>query len=113
MSKPDDKSSKRRMTMNLEDMQQHAGNAAQLLKALANDTRLTILCSLYEGEQSVGRLNDRISLSQSALSQHLAVLRRDGLVSTRRESQTIYYSLVDGPAAKVIELMHDLYCEDE
>ena len=71
-----------------------------------------ILCALAEGEHSVGQLNDRIELSQSALSQHLAVLRRDGLVETRRESQTIYYSLSEGPAAKVIDLLHDMYCGD-
>jgi DNA-binding transcriptional ArsR family regulator len=69
-----------------------------------------ILCALAEGEHSVGQLNDRIELSQSALSQHLAVLRRNGLVETRRESQTIYYSLSEGPAAKVIDLLHDMYC---
>ena len=71
-----------------------------------------ILCALAESEHSVGQLNDRIELSQSALSQHLAVLRRDGLVETRRESQTIYYSLSEGPAAKVIDLLHDMYCGD-
>lgn len=98
--------------MNFESMRQHAGDAAQLLKALANENRLMLLCTLSEGEQSVGQLNERIALSQSALSQHLAVLRRDGLVMTRRESQTIYYSLADGPAAKVIELLHDMYCGD-
>jgi len=98
--------------MNFKEMQQHAGDAEQLLKALANANRLMILCTLAEGEHSVGELNDRIDLSQSALSQHLAVLRRDGLVATRRESQTIYYSLSEGPAARVIDLLHDMYCGD-
>lgn len=97
--------------MDLEEMKQHADEATQMLKALANRNRLMLLCTLSEGEQSVGELNDRIDLSQSALSQHLAVLRRDGLVTTRRESQTIYYSITDGPAAKVIHLLHDMYCE--
>lgn len=96
--------------MNLEEMKQHADEATQMLKALANRNRLMLLCTLSEGEHSVGELNDRIDLSQSALSQHLAVLRRDGLVTTRRESQTIYYSITDGPAAKVIHLLHDMYC---
>lgn len=100
-------------TMDFADMKQHAGDAAQLLKALANENRLMILCTLTEGELSVGQLNDRILLSQSALSQHLAVLRRDGLVTTRRESQTIYYDLAPGPAAKVIELLHGMYCGAE
>ncbi len=98
--------------MNSEDMKQHAGEAAQLLKALANENRLMILCTLSEGEYSVGQLNERIALSQSALSQHLAVLRRDGLVVTRRESQTIYYSLAAGPAARVIALLHQIYCDN-
>ena len=96
--------------MNFKEMQEHAGDAEQLLKALANANRLMILCTLAEGENSVGELNERIELSQSALSQHLAVLRRDGLVETRRESQTIYYSLCKGPAARVIDLLHDMYC---
>jgi DNA-binding transcriptional ArsR family regulator len=103
---------RQRISMNFKEMQQHAGDAEQLLKALANANRLMILCTLAESEHSVGQLNDRIELSQSALSQHLAVLRRDGLVETRRESQTIYYSLSEGPAAKVIDLLHDMYCGD-
>jgi DNA-binding transcriptional ArsR family regulator len=103
----------RKAPMNLEQMKQHADDATQLLKALANENRLMILCTLADGEQSVGQLNDRIALSQSALSQHLALLRRDGLVRTRRESQTIHYSMADGPAAKVIGLLHDLYCDGD
>ena len=96
--------------MRLEDMRAHAGDAAQLLKALANDNRLMILCALAENEASVSELNARIELSQSALSQHLALLRRDGLVRTRRSSQTIFYSLQRGPAMRLIELLHDIYC---
>jgi DNA-binding transcriptional ArsR family regulator len=65
---------------------------------------------LSEGELSVGQLNELVPLSQSALSQHLAMLRREGLVETRREAQTIYYSLASGPAHKVIDLLHDIYC---
>jgi len=91
-------------------MREHAGDAAQMLKALANENRLMLLCTLSEGELSVGQLNEQVDLSQSALSQHLAVLRRDGLVATRRESQTIYYSLAEGPAGKIIKLLHDTYC---
>jgi DNA-binding transcriptional ArsR family regulator len=94
----------------LEAMREHASDAAQLLKALANENRLMILCTLSEGEMSVGQLNGRVDLSQSALSQHLAVLRRDGLVSTRREAQTIYYSLATGPAGRIIETLHGIYC---
>jgi DNA-binding transcriptional ArsR family regulator len=69
-----------------------------------------ILCALAESEQSVGELNGRVDLSQSALSQHLAILRRDGLVATRRESQTIYYSLIDTEAAQLIRFLYKTYC---
>jgi len=97
-------------TMDPEAMRAHAADAARLLKVLANDKRLMLLCLLVEREHSVGELNARVALSQSALSQHLAVLREDGLVSTRREAQTIYYSLAAGPAQQVIATLHDLYC---
>ena len=95
---------------NARDMDQHAGAAAELLKALANSHRLLILCALGEGELSVGALNARISLSQSSLSQHLAVLHDEGLVDRRRESQTIYYSLRPGPALDVIRVLHGHFC---
>jgi len=92
------------------EMQAHAAEAAGLMKALGNESRLMVLCMLIEGEQSVSDLNDMIPLSQSALSQQLARLRQQGLVKTRRESQAIYYSLADGPADRVINLLHDIYC---
>lgn len=88
----------------------HARDAAHLLKALANEHRLLILCHLADGEKSVSELNERVPLSQSALSQHLSVLRRDGLVETRRESQNIFYRLAEGPATRVIATLHDVYC---
>lgn len=91
-------------------MRAHAADASRLLKALANDKRLTLLCLMVEGEKSVGELNAQVDLSQSALSQHLAVLREDGLVSTRREAQTIYYTLASGPARQIIETLHGIYC---
>ena len=91
-------------------MREHAADASRLLKALANDKWLTLLCLMVEGEQSVGELNAKVALSQSALSQHLAVLREDGLVSTRREAQTIYYTLASGPARQIIETLHGIYC---
>lgn len=97
--------------MDFNAMQQNATEAVTLLKGLANESRLMIMCVLTEGELSVGQLNTRIKLSQSALSQHLAVLREQGLVNTRRESQTIYYSLAESPAMNVIELLHKVYCE--
>ena len=97
--------------MDYETMQNNASDAVNLLKGLANESRLMIMCVLSEGEVSVGQLNQRIKLSQSALSQHLAVLREQGLVQTRRESQTIYYRLEDTAAMSIIELLHDVYCE--
>jgi len=91
-------------------LRRSTADAVYLLKSLANESRLAILCVLANGEASVGQLNERIQLSQSALSQHLAVLREQGLVQTRRESQTIFYRLADTPALDVIALLHDIYC---
>ena len=99
--------------LTIEDMKEHAAEAAGLMNALGNESRLMILCMLAEGECSVGDLNDVVPLSQSALSQQLARLRRQGLVETRREAQTIYYSLGAGPAEKIIHLLHDIYCGDQ
>lgn len=97
--------------MNLDEMAEHADEAIQLLKALSNRSRLMVLCILSEGELSVGELLEKVPLSQSALSQHLAVLRRDELVATRREAQTVFYSLQDENAARVVSLLHEMYCE--
>ena len=94
-------------------MRPHASDAARMLKVLANENRLLLLCQLVEGECSVGELNARIDLSQSALSQHLAVLREDGLVTTRREAQTIYYALAEGPAQMILKTLHGIYCANE
>jgi DNA-binding transcriptional ArsR family regulator len=91
-------------------MRAHAGEAAALMKALGNEARLMILCTLASGERSVGELNETVPLSQSALSQQLARLRKQGLVTTRRESQTIYYSLLPGPVGDVIRTLHEAYC---
>lgn len=93
-----------------EEMRAHADDAARLLKALSNSSRLMVLCSLAKGELTVGQINERVPLSQSALSQHLAVLRRDGLVRTRRSAQTIYYSLAHGPAGRIIDTLYDIFC---
>ncbi len=91
-------------------MRDNADDAAQLLKMLANGQRLRILCLLVEGELSVGQINRFVDLSQSALSQHLARLREQSLVATRRDGQTIYYRLNDGPAQRIILSLHDEYC---
>jgi len=92
------------------DLNANAKIAATMLKAIANESRLLILCHLEGKEMSVTELNDHLELSQSALSQHLAVLRKNELVMTRRESQTIYYSLSDGRSSKVIKTLYELYC---
>ncbi len=97
-------------TLSPERVQEYAGEAAQLLKALGNEQRLLILCNLLDGPLSVGELNQRVDLSQSALSQHLALLRELGLVETRREAQTIFYSLPDGPVVRVMAVLQDIYC---
>lgn len=102
-----------RLRVDPEAMRMHAGDATRLLKALSNQSRLMILCSLARGELTVGQINEQLPLSQSALSQHLAVLRRDGLVRTRRAAQTIHYTLADGPAGRIIELLHDIYCRPD
>lgn len=91
-------------------MSRHADEAATLLKALAHPARLLVLCQLVEGESSVGELQPITGLSMSALSQHLAVLREQQLVRTRREAQTIYYSLAEGPAASVLDALYAAYC---
>lgn len=104
---------RRASTIDPEAMRRHAGDAARLLKALGNEKRLQLLCLLVEGERSVGELNTRLDLSQSALSQHLALLRGDGLVETRREAQTVYYSLAPGPAQRLLETLHGIYCAGE
>ena len=93
-----------------DELGEHAADAAGLMRELGNESRLMILCALGDGELSVGELNEHIPLSQSALSQQLARLRSAGLVKTRRESQTIYYSLCDGPAERVIQLLQTIYC---
>jgi DNA-binding transcriptional ArsR family regulator len=105
-----DKCSSDTSRIDYDTMQRNASDAVNLLKGLANESRLMIMCVLSEGEISVGGLNQRIMLSQSALSQHLAVLRDQGLVQTRRESQTIFYRLKDSAALSVIELLHEAYC---
>lgn len=97
-----------------DEMQKHSSQAARFLKNISNEQRLLILCILHEAELSVGQLNNLLpNLSQSALSQHLGLLRKEGLVATRRDSQTIYYSLSSNEAARVIHLLHELYCKED
>lgn len=92
------------------DMLANAADAAGLLRLLANEKRLLVLCHLVEGEQGVGALAEAVGLSPSALSQHLAMLRDSGVVATRRESQAIFYRLADPKAVAMLHLLHRLYC---
>ena len=87
-----------------------ASAAVTLLKAMANERRLLILCYLLGQERSVGELARLLQMGQSALSQHLAWLRRDQLVATRREAQTVYYRLASDEVAELIAVLHRLYC---
>jgi len=96
--------------MNMEDMVGHARSARDLLKALAHETRLMILCLLVEEERSVGELEQLMGLRQPSVSQQLARLRFDGLVNARREGRTIYYSLGSDEAKQVVTLLYELYC---
>jgi ArsR family transcriptional regulator, virulence genes transcriptional regulator len=92
---------------------EQASAAARMLKLLGNQYRLLILCFLAaKGEMKVGDLVEAVGLSQSALSQHLALLREDGLVAFRRESQTLYYRVSDPRAARILKLLKDIYCGD-
>ena len=92
-------------------LERKAGEAAMLLKLLANENRLLILCRLaIAGELSVGAIADAVDLSQSALSQHLAKMREDGLVATRRDGQSIYYRIADANAALLLATLKDIYC---
>ena len=97
-------------TTSAELMESASEAAAELLKAMANPQRLRVLCLLVEREMSVGEINALVPLSQSALSQHLAVLREKNLVATRREAQTVFYSVADGTVHDVIEVLHRNLC---
>ena len=99
-----------KMMRTAREMQPHAQQAAELLKALANEQRLMILCHLVQGPLWVSELNERVSLSQSALSQHLAVLRESGIVQTERESQSIRYSLSAGVVTRLLGVLHEEFC---
>jgi DNA-binding transcriptional ArsR family regulator len=105
------------MTQNaapLEILEQRAAEAARMMRLLGHEKRLLVLCHLVAaGEMNVGELVAAVGLSQSALSQHLALLREDGLVTTRRDAQMILYRLADPRAAQILELLRTLYCPPE
>ena len=96
--------------MNVDAMEAAADSASDLLKALANRQRLLIVCQLIDGERSVGDLAEFLGLRDSTVSQHLALLRKDGLVSARRDAQTIYYSIASEPAREILAALYRVYC---
>ena len=98
--------------MSPEEMAANADTAARLLRAMASRHRLMLLCLLNNGEQSVGQLNEVLQLPQSSLSQQLSVLRKDELVTTRRDAQTIYYSLASDEVKTIIATLYQLYCTE-
>lgn len=99
--------------MDTQNIENDLDQVVTLLKALANDKRLLIICALVQGEKNVTELEEIVDLSQSALSQHLSKLRHDNLVSTRRNAQTIYYSVKCKNVKKIIELLCDLCCQEQ
>jgi DNA-binding transcriptional ArsR family regulator len=94
-------------------MSSAADKASELLKSLANRHRLLILCRLIEAEHSVGQLAAALDLRDSTVSQHLALLRKDGLVAARRDGQTMWYGIVSPPARRIVETLYDLFCSAE
>lgn len=95
-------------------MEEHAAEAAAMLRLLASERRLVVLCTLItEGEAPVGRLANRAGLSQPAMSQHLAKLREDGLVATRRAGTTIHYRIADPRVEQILETLHQVFCPAE
>jgi DNA-binding transcriptional ArsR family regulator len=99
--------------IDLKQMAHSANRASALMKTLGHKDRLMILCHLADGEKSVGQIADLLKISQSPLSQHLSRMRKERLVDTRREAQTIYYSLKSGEASRIVEVLYELFCEPE
>ena len=98
------------MNIKAEIMSQAADVVVELLQSLGNKSRLMIICQLLEGEKSVGQLAEFLQARESTVSQHLALLRKDRLVTTRRDGQTIFYSISSDPARRIIELLYEIYC---
>ena len=87
-----------------------AAEASDMMKALANRHRLLIVCQLVDGERSVGELAEFLGIRDSTVSQHLALLRRDGIVAARRDGQTIYYAISSPAAGRILQALYDVYC---
>ncbi len=98
--------------LQLEQFASSAKQASAVLKAMSNEHRLMVLCALLDSEMSVSEINDVVPLSQSALSQHLAALRKAELVATRRESQTIYYRVSNGAVLQIISVLKHTFCPE-
>lgn len=98
------------MNIKAEEMQAAASEASDLLKALAHPHRLMIVCQLLERPRAVGELASLLNLRDSTVSQHLALLRKDGLVAPRRDGQTIWYSVASAPARALLETLYHIYC---
>jgi DNA-binding transcriptional ArsR family regulator len=99
--------------MDVTEFEEKIQDAATLLKAMSNERRLEIICALYKGEKSVTELESIVGLSQSALSQHLARLRRDDIVKTRRDAQTIYYSLGNQAVEAILYALCKIYNQND
>lgn len=99
--------------MDLDRMQDSAKTVSELLKLLGHPDRLMVLCQLNAGEQSVGELSRNLGIKQSPLSQHLARMRHEGVVNSRREAQTIYYSIAGEKVARLVSVLYELYCDAE
>ncbi len=98
------------MKIQTEKMSQAADDAVGLLQSLGNKSRLMIMCQLIGGEKSVGQLAELLQAREFTISQHLALLRKDRLVTTRRQAQTIYYSVASDPARRLLEILYEIYC---
>jgi DNA-binding transcriptional ArsR family regulator len=98
--------------MNIEDMRRNADQAVNLMRTLAHQDRLLLLCQLGQTEMCVGELETNLGIYQPSLSQQLGVLRREGLVSTRREGKHIYYRVADERAMRLLQTLHAIYCAD-
>ncbi|MGX9416741.1 ArsR/SmtB family transcription factor [Vibrio sp. RC27] len=101
----------KRSDIDIESMQKNAKEVSELLKIMAHPERLIVLCQLTQGEVGAGQLQQGSSLSQSAFSQHLGLLRKHGLVVIRKESQQVYYSLADQRSSRIIESLEQIFCE--
>jgi len=103
----------RKPVLPMEAMQRHADEAVAVLKALGSQNRLMLLCQMLDGERSVNELADALGLAQSVVSQHLSLLRRDGLVAGRREGQSIYYAISDERVHALMATLFDVFCAED